>query len=491
MPGHTDVIDKLLRDIHSGQRQHQDGLYNAHPISGVRSIPSLSSRYHSSMSQSLSHQNPGSSTTSLGQSSLHPTNPHLEDYDSPLDAFGIATPHKVAQPCMVDELKNTIDQALLDDSRQQADHMNDQGHAQGIRNEPYFSEDLLEERLANRPNDPIRSTAQNRLSLRHPFQTPPSQLAAAPSSPAYPAPSSPLAGIVQRRGAQAFHSNAYAPTSTEFNSAFPCFRTQPVRDSSGTVNSPHAPPIVQGIQLISSNDLPDRYRSVFPFPLFNAVQSKCFSTAYQTSDNLVLSAPTGSGKTVILELAICQLISGFQPGQFKIVYMAPTKSLCAERQKDWQAKFTSLDLQCAELTGDTDLGQMRMVQNASIIITTPEKWDSVTRKWKDHAKLMQLVKLFLIDEVHILKETRGACLEAVVSRTKSVGSNVRFVALSATVPNSDDIATWLGLNSTTQHLPACRERFGEEFRPVKLQKHVYGLPFGGNDWGFDKVCDPK
>ncbi|KAL8807605.1 MAG: hypothetical protein Q9182_000589 [Xanthomendoza sp. 2 TL-2023] len=184
-------------------------------------------------------------------------------------------------------------------------------------------------------------------------------------------------------------------------------------------------------------------------------------------------------------------MSGFQPGQFKIVYMAPTKSLCAERQKDWQAKFTLLDLQCAELTGDTDHGQMRMVQNASIIITTPEKWDSVTRKWKDHAKLMQLVKLFLIDEVHILKETRGACLEAVVSRTKSVGSNVRFVALSATVPNSDDIATWLGLNSTTQHLPACRERFGEDFRPVKLQKHVYGLSFGGNDWGFDKVCDPK
>lgn len=171
--------------------------------------------------------------------------------------------------------------------------------------------------------------------------------------------------------------------------------------------------------------------------------------------------------------------------------MAPTKSLCSERQKDWQAKFASLDLHCAELTGDTDHGQLRMVQSASIIITTPEKWDSVSRKWKDHAKLMQLVRLFLIDEVHILKETRGACLEAVVSRMKWVGSNVRFIALSATVPNSDDIATWLHLNNTTEHLPACREIFGEEFRPVKLQKHVYGLSFAGNDWGFDKVCDPK
>lgn len=248
---------------------------------------------------------------------------------------------------------------------------------------------------------------------------------------------------------------------------------------------------MQGIQLVAPNDLPDRFRSVFPFPLFNAVQSKCLATAYHTSDNLVLSAPTGSGKTVILELSICRLISGFRTDQFKIIYMAPTKSLCAERQRDWQAKFASLDLPCAELTGDTDQGQLRNVQNASIIITTPEKWDSMTRKWKDHIKLMQLVKLFLIDEVHILKETRGACLEAVVSRMKSIGTDVRFVALSATVPNSDDIATWLGLNPTAQSSPAFRERFGEEFRPVKLQKHVYGLPSSGNDWGFEKVCDPK
>ena len=248
---------------------------------------------------------------------------------------------------------------------------------------------------------------------------------------------------------------------------------------------------MQGIQLVSLNELPDRFRSIFGFHLFNAVQSKCYEAVYKSNDNLVLSAPTGSGKTAILELGICRLVSGFNSDQFKIVYMAPTKSLCTERQRDWQAKFASLDLQVAELTGDTDQAQLRNVQNASIIVTTPEKWDSMTRKWKDHSRLMQLVKLFLIDEVHILKETRGATLEAVVSRMKSVGSNVRFIALSATVPNSEDIATWLGKDSSHQHIPAQRERFGEDFRPVKLQKFVYGLPSTGNDFAFDKVCDPK
>ncbi|PKX95012.1 putative DEAD/DEAH box DNA helicase (Mer3) [Aspergillus novofumigatus IBT 16806] len=251
------------------------------------------------------------------------------------------------------------------------------------------------------------------------------------------------------------------------------------------------PMSVRGIVLVSIHELPDSYRSIFHFPVFNAVQSKCFQRVYKTDDNIVLAAPTGSGKTVIMELAICRLLSTLKDERFKVVYQAPTKSLCSERFRDWNRKFMSLGLQCAELTGDTDHTQLRSVQNSQIIVTTPEKWDSMTRKWKDHAGLMQLVKLFLIDEVHILKEARGATLEAVVSRMKTFGSNVRFVALSATVPNSGDIASWLGKDATNQHVPAHREHFGEDFRPVKLQKFVYGYQSHSNDFAFDKLCSSK
>jgi ATP-dependent DNA helicase HFM1/MER3 len=250
-------------------------------------------------------------------------------------------------------------------------------------------------------------------------------------------------------------------------------------------------PVVQGISLVSTQKLPDRMRSIFPFPLFNAVQSKCFPFVYNTNDNFVLSSPTGSGKTAVLELAICRLMSGFANGSYKVIYQAPTKSLCSERQRDWQQKFGPFDLQVAELTGDTDHAQLRNVAHASIIITTPEKWDSITRKWKDHQKLMQMVKLFLIDEVHILKEDRGATLEAIVSRMKSVGCDIRFVALSATVPNSQDIATWLGKDSVTPYIPAPREKFGEEFRPVPLTKHVCGYQSNCNDFAFEKTLNAK
>jgi ATP-dependent DNA helicase HFM1/MER3 len=252
-----------------------------------------------------------------------------------------------------------------------------------------------------------------------------------------------------------------------------------------------APRLVEGIELLSTHEMPDRFRTLFKFPNFNAVQSKCFPTVYQSNDNFVLSSPTGSGKTVIFELAILRLIHRSNSGQYKIVYQAPTKSLCAERQRDWEKKFKPFNIECAELTGDTDLAQLRKVQQATIIVTTPEKWDSMTRKWRDHAKLLQLVKLFLIDEVHMLKETRGATLEAVVSRMKYIGSDVRFIALSATVPNSEDISAWLGKDPLNQNVQAPREHFGEEYRPVMLQKHVVGYQSQSNDFAFDAALDAK
>ena len=261
---------------------------------------------------------------------------------------------------------------------------------------------------------------------------------------------------------------------------------------SSYINLPHAPPVAHGIPLINPrDDLPDRFRAVFPYQLFNAVQSKCFDSVYNSHDNVVVSAPTGSGKTALLELAICKLLVDHPADNFKIVYQAPTKALCSERTRDWEKKFQSQNVSCAELTGDSSEAERRRVGAASIIITTPEKWDSVTRKWQDHRKLLDLVKLFLIDEVHILKDVRGATLEAVVSRMKTIGSDVRFVALSATVPNSEDIATWLGRNHLTQNMPARRETFGEDLRPVKLQKYVYGYDCSGNDFVLDKYLDQK
>lgn len=59
------------------------------------------------------------------------------------------------------------------------------------------------------------------------------------------------------------------------------------------------------------------------------------------------------------------------------------------------------------------------------MVTTPEKWDVVTRKSTSDVALAQLVKLLIIDEVHLLHDDRGSVLEALVARTLRQVSGVR------------------------------------------------------------------
>lgn len=131
-----------------------------------------------------------------------------------------------------------------------------------------------------------------------------------------------------------------------------------------------------------------------------------------------------------------------------------------------------------------------------LIIATPEKFDATSRRFKDQvvSGFINRISLVLIDEVHLLDEKqRGASLEALVSRLKVLQkkadssqliSQIRFIAVSATIPNVEDIALWLN--------NAELKVFNDDVRPVKIDLKVLAFPNQStNDFLFDQSLNYK
>ncbi|CCF57836.1 hypothetical protein KAFR_0D01890 [Kazachstania africana CBS 2517] len=211
--------------------------------------------------------------------------------------------------------------------------------------------------------------------------------------------------------------------------------------------------------------------SIYPFKYFNPMQTMVFHTLYNTSENVFVGSPTGSGKTVVAELAIWQAFRDF-PGS-KIVYIAPMKALVRERVDDWRKKITPVTGdRVVELTGDS-LPDPQDVRDATIIITTPEKFDGISRNWQTR-RFVQSVSLVIMDEIHLLASDRGPILEMIVSRMNHISSQtaqpVRLLGMSTAVSNAHDMAGWLGVKNNGLY------NFSSSVRPVPLKMYIDGFP---------------
>lgn len=103
--------------------------------------------------------------------------------------------------------------------------------------------------------------------------------------------------------------------------------------------------------------------------------------------------------------------------QFKVIYIAPLKALAAEIVGKFDSALKYLGVKVRELTGDMSLTKQE-IQDTHIIVSTPEKWDVVTRKTDG---MMSLVNCMIIDEIHLLNDQRGLVLECLVSRALTTG----------------------------------------------------------------------
>lgn len=246
------------------------------------------------------------------------------------------------------------------------------------------------------------------------------------------------------------------------------------------VPAPKPAPLQEG-ELVPVTSMPEWAREAFKGnPNLNRVQSRLYPVAFGTDEPLLLCAPTGAGKTNVAMLTILNELAKhrdeatgeFDFSAFKIVYVAPMKALVQEMVGNFTKRLEPYGVVVNELTGDRQLTKDQ-IAGTQIIVTTPEKWDVITRKSTD-TSYTNLVSLIIIDEIHLLHDERGPVLESIVARTirrmEQTHNYVRLVGLSATLPNYRDVAKFLHVNPDKGLF-----HFDSTYRPCPLKQEFIGV----------------
>jgi len=145
--------------------------------------------------------------------------------------------------------------------------------------------------------------------------------------------------------------------------------------------------------------------------------------------SLVISAPTGAGKT---------LVATFAAEKGRTIIIGPLRALSSEQYKNFTKNFkTVLD------TGDAKVSVRKYLKPWDVIITTYERYDSFLRSPK-RRKILEQVQYLVVDEVHQISSSRGYRLESAILKTRELLPHVKVICLSATISNPEEVAKWLG-----------------------------------------------
>ncbi|MXY27325.1 DEAD/DEAH box helicase [Candidatus Poribacteria bacterium] len=172
--------------------------------------------------------------------------------------------------------------------------------------------------------------------------------------------------------------------------------------------------------------------------------------------SVIVTAPTGAGKTVIAEYAVEKCIEENR----RVIYTAPIKALSNQKYRDFYAEYGD---KIGIVTGDVVLNPY-----AQVLLMTTEIFRNTIF---DDIERLQDVSYVIFDEIHYINDTeRGTVWEESLIFAPQ---HIKFVCLSATIPNIDSFTEWM---QSVRDIDI--EMVEELNRPVPLEHHLYFQDYG-------------
>ena len=170
-----------------------------------------------------------------------------------------------------------------------------------------------------------------------------------------------------------------------------------------------------------------------------------------------LKMPTSAGKTFLTELLVFQELKNNPDA--KILYLAPLRSLSRELKERYGRLSYEFNFDFrAAYGGCTTSAEEETIENAKLLIATPETFTTLEDTIDD---LTEGYTLVVCDEGQLLEDrSRGVNYELLLTRLKR-NEHVRFLFISAIIPNISDINRWLG--------GAVGEVGNSTYRPCKIR----------------------
>jgi replicative superfamily II helicase len=183
--------------------------------------------------------------------------------------------------------------------------------------------------------------------------------------------------------------------------------------------------------------------------IFDGHERRLPSTALPPRHFIIAMQP-GAGKTLIAELEIVRFLSDDDSGL--CLYVVPTRALASQAEDELGRRMGDIGLHPISLAGmGLSLVDVTRLSNARVLITTPEKLNSILARQRDDVSVWNellspgRVKLVVIDEAHLMgtQDTRGLLLEMLLLRLRDLYPTARIVFQSAVIKNPILISRWL------------------------------------------------